>query len=135
DDDCYSRKSEVGHQILHRKTSLEVLSARRNILFSHPVIRAQFPPESIPSHSQDSRRLLAISTAAFKHPKDVSSLDLRQRKDFLIRRDHLRVGAQKLRGKIRFLDFWLALGQHDGTLHGVLKLANVAGPRIGEQPI
>src|SRR5260370_36150424 len=31
--------------------------------------------------------------------------------------------------------FWACLGQHDGALHGVLKLAHIAGPRIGEQPI
>src|SRR5260370_5836970 len=121
-------------KILHRKT-LKLASPSRDILLDHQAIRAQFPPESIPSHSQEFRCLLAISTAAFKHPKNVSSLDLRKRKDFLIRREHLRVGAKKLRGKIGLFDFGLALGQHDGALQGVLKLAHVAGPRIGEQPI
>src|SRR6516162_1278064 len=107
----------------------------RGILLGPEAIRTQFPPKRIPSYSQEFRCLFAISAAAIKHPKNVSSLDLGKRKHFLIRRVHLRVGAQKLRGKIRLLDFRLALGQHDGALHGVLKLAHVAGPRIGEQPI
>ena len=43
--------------------------------------------------------------------------------------------SRDLRRQVRHLDARLAFGQHDGAFHGVLELAHVARPVVGEESI